>query len=93
MECAHTSHFGHGQKKVWLSWVHFCFLYSPEGGLGSHMVHLGYKDTDWIDGRKRDVLDDFTTEWERTGHFGHGQKKMWLSWVHFWLVWVPEGGP
>ena len=47
------------------------FLYSPEGGLGSHMVDLGCQDTAWIDGRKRDVLDDFTTEWERTGHFGH----------------------
>ena len=29
----------------------------------------------------------------QTSHIGHGQWKMWLCWVHFWLVWGPEGGP
>ena len=70
MEWAPTHHFGHGQRKMRLSWVHFWLVYGPEGGLGSHMVDLGCQDTAWIDGRKRDVLDDFTTEWARTGHFG-----------------------
>ena len=34
---------------------------------------------------------DFTTEWAHTSSFRHGERKMWLSWVYFWLVWRPGG--
>ena len=57
MEWANTSHFGHGQRKTWLSWVHFWLVCSPEGGLGSRRVEIGCQDTDQIDGCKKDVID------------------------------------
>ena len=36
-------------------------------------------------------MDWFTARGTHTNHFKHGQRKMWLSWVHFWLVCGPEG--
>ena len=55
------------------------------------MVELGCQNTDWVGGNDNEVLDAILL---REGlHFGHGQKKMWLCWVHFWLVLGPEGGP
>ena len=50
----HTSHFGHGQRKMWLCWVHFWLVWGPEGGpLGSQIVELGCQDTDWVGGNEK----------------------------------------
>ena len=49
------------------------------------MADLGCQDTDWVGENDKEVLD--------TSHFKHGQRKIWLSWVHFWLVLGPKGGP
>ena len=51
-------YLGHGQRKMWLSWVHFWLVWVPKGGpLASQMVDLGCQDKDWLGGRGRDVLD------------------------------------
>ena len=34
---------------------------------------------------------DFTAGWSHTSHLEHEQRKIWLSWVQFWLVWGPKG--
>ena len=57
------------------------------------MADLGCQDKDWVGKNDRGFRHDFTARWALTSHFEHGQRKMWLSWVHFWLVWAPEGEP
>ena len=48
----------HGQRKMWLSWVHFWLVWGPERGpLGSQKVDLRCRDTDWVDGNDKEVLD------------------------------------
>ena len=57
------------------------------------MVDLGCQVIDWVGRNDREGLDAnllldgliLATEC--------GERKMWLSWVHFWLFWGPEGGP
>ena len=56
------------------------------------MVDLGCLDTDWVGGNDKDVLDAIFLQ-DHTRHFEHGQRKKWLSWVHFWLVLGPKGAP
>ena len=34
---------------------------------------------------------DFTTKWAHTSPSTYGQRKIWLSWMHFRLVWGSEG--
>ena len=56
---AHTSHFEHGQRKMWLSWVHFRLVWGLRGApnIRSQMVDLGCEDTDWVGGNDEEVLD------------------------------------
>ena len=51
----------------------------------------GYRPGRWKP--KRSFRFDFIAKWAHTSHFEHGQRKMLLSWGHFWLVWGTEKGP
>ena len=51
------------------------------------------QDTDWVGGNNKEVLDTVLLQDGVIQNTKHGQRKMWLSWVHFWLVWGPERGP
>ena len=57
------------------------------------MFELGCQDTDWVGGNDRGFIFNFSPEWPHISHLEPGQREMWLSWVHFWLVWGPEEGP
>ena len=57
------------------------------------MIDFGCQDTDWVGGNNKDVLDTILLRDGVIQNTKHGQRKMWLSWVHFWLVWGPERGP
>ncbi len=50
------------------------------------MAGLGCQDTDWVGKNDRGYGRDFTARWALTSYFEHGQRKMWLSRVHFWLL-------
>ena len=54
------------------------------------MADLGCQDTDRVGGNDRGYKFNYTAGWAQTSHLEHGQRKMWLSWVHFWLVWGPK---
>ena len=57
------------------------------------MVELGCQYTDWVSGNDKEVLDAILLPHGLILTIGHGQREMWLSWVHFWLVWGPDGAP
>ena len=63
------------------------------GSLGSQMVDLGCQDTDWVGGRNKDVLEGIILRGGLILATERGQRKLWLSMVHFWVIgaleWVP----
>ncbi len=50
------------------------------------------QDTDWVGGNNKEALDTVLLQDGVIQNTKHEQRKMWLSWVHFWLVWGPERG-
>ena len=57
------------------------------------MVDLGCQDTDWVGGYDKDILDAILL---RDGFIQATlsvDKGKCGSWVNFWLVGGPEGGP
>ena len=53
------------------------------------MADLGCQDREWK--WHTGFRCNSTAGWAHTSHFEHGQRKMWLSWVHFRLVWALYG--
>ena len=50
------------------------------------MVDLGCQDTDWVGENDRRFRCNFTAVQPPSSNFEHGQTKLWISWVHFWMV-------
>ena len=55
------------------------------------MADLGCQDTDWVGENDRRFRCNFTAGQPPSSHFEHGQTKLWISWVHFWMVRGPKG--
>ena len=91
-------------KGKWVSWVHFWVVYGYHwcisGWFGASRVALkiiegwlrvsGNRLGRWKWGGFRCV---FTARRLHTSHSEHKQRKMWLSRVHFWMVYGSKGGP
>ena len=74
--------------ELWLSWVHFWLVWGPERGpLGSQMVDLRCRDTDWVDGNDKEVLDAILLrDGFRLATLSMDKDKYgYLGWISGWL--------
>ena len=70
-----TSNFEHGQTKGYLGCISG-WLGALRGSPGSQIVDLGCRDTEWVGGNDKNVLDAIVPGRHHTSHFEHEQRKL-----------------